>query len=202
MSPTSTTATQLMTADEFWEYVHRPENEPRNLDLIQGVVIEMSRATRFHGYVTGNIGRLVGNWTFTTGVGYVATNDAGVVLEDDPDSVLGPDVAFYTDANTAEDVPPKWGDVAPVLAVEVLSPNDRMSKVNEKIATYLRGGVQLVWLVHFEERAVTVYRSQQDLVVLKGDAAVDATDILPGFSCKVSDFFRLPGDAKPATPSA
>lgn len=200
MSTTSTT-TQLMTADEFWEYVHRSENEHRNLDLIQGVVVEMSRATRFHGYVTGNIGRLLGNWTFTTGVGYIATNDAGVVLEDNPDSVLGPDVAYYTDANSADDVPPKWGDVAPVLAVEVLSPNDRMSKVNAKIATYLRSGVRLVWLVDFEERVVTVYRPQQDLVVLKADSHLASDNILPGFSCKVSDFFQLPGDIKPVTPS-
>lgn len=34
MSTVPATAAKLMTADEFWEYVHRPENETRNLDLI------------------------------------------------------------------------------------------------------------------------------------------------------------------------
>lgn len=202
MSTTSTTATQLMTADEFWEYVQRPENEPRNLDLIQGMVIEMSRPTRLHGIVTNSIGRILGNWAQGFGSGYVASNDAGVVLEEDPDSVLGPDVAYYTDANKFEDAPPKWGDVAPVLAVEVLSPNDRYNKVLAKSDTYFRGGTRMVWVVDYEERIVTVHRSLPDYTTLQGDTVIAVDDVLPGFRCKVSDFFRLPGDAKPATSSA
>ncbi len=202
MSTASTTATQLLTANEFWEYVQRPENESRNLDLIQGVVIEMSRPTRLHGIVTNSIGRILGNWAHGLGSGYVASNDAGVVLEEDPDSVLGPDVAYYTDVNKFEDVPPKWGDLAPVLAIEVLSPNDRYNKVLDKVGTYFRGGTRMVWVVDYEEHIVTIHRSLPDYTTLQGDTVIAVDDVLPGFRCKVSEFFQLPGDAKSTPPSS
>ena len=35
--------TKLLTADEFWEFVHRPENEPRSFELVDGEVVENPR---------------------------------------------------------------------------------------------------------------------------------------------------------------
>lgn len=192
MSATGT-ATKLMTADEFWEYVHRPENEHRNLDLIRGEVIEMSRPTRIHGVVSAEITFLLNTWVRTGKPGYIASNDAGVVLGENPATVVGPDVAYYTDADAFEDIHPKWGDVPPVLAVEVLSPNDRPGKVNAKIREYLVSGTKQVWLVDYEERTVTVYRPGQDFVILKATDTISGGDDLPGFTCPLADFFRAAG---------
>jgi Uma2 family endonuclease len=192
MSATNT-ATKLMTANEFWEYVHRPENEPRNLDLIRGEVIEMPRPTTPHCRVCINVGFELESWARRVGVGYVLSNDPGVVLEEDPDSVIGPDVAYFVNGETFEDLHPKWNEFPPVLAVEVLSPNDRPGRVNAKVATYLRGGTKLIWLVDYEERTVTVYRSGRDLVILKATDIVTGDAELPGFACEVAEFFRLPG---------
>jgi Uma2 family endonuclease len=50
------TAKQLMTADEFWEFVHRPENPDRDFELIRGEVIEVSRPTKPHGAVAALVG--------------------------------------------------------------------------------------------------------------------------------------------------
>lgn len=112
----------------------------------------MSRPTRIRGVVCAEIAFLLGTWVRTGKPGYVATNDAGVVPRDGPDTVVGPDVAYYTDADTFEDVHPKWGDVPPVLAIEVLSPNDKLRAVMSKVAEYLQSGTQTVWLVNYEER--------------------------------------------------
>lgn len=205
MSAPATTPTKLMTADEFWAYVHRPENGNRNLDLIQGEVIEMPPPTKIHGRVCVNIGFELETWARSYGKGYTASNDSGVVLEEGPDSVVGPDVAYFQDADTFEDLHPKWGEVAPVLAVEVLSPNDRPGKVNAKVAGYLRGGTKLIWLVDYEERTVTVYRPGRDLVILKATDTILGDTELPGFICKVSEFFRMPGqppNTSPTPPSA
>jgi Uma2 family endonuclease len=131
----------------------------------------------------------------------VASNDAGVVLREDPDTVVGPDVAYYTDANTFEDVHPKWGDVPPVLAVEVQSPNDKMREVMAKVAEYLQNGVRTVWLVNYEERFLTVFDVGQPPVIVNEADPVPALPNLPGFSHTLSDFFRLPGQPV-TTPSA
>lgn len=153
----------------------------------------MPRARHPHGIVCAEITRLVGNWVASGRPGYVASNDTGVVLREDPDTVVGPDVAYYTDATTFEDVHPKWGEVAPLLAVEVLSPTDRPGKVNAKIQEYLTAGTKVVWLADYEERTVTVYRPGQGFVILKATDTIADVPELPGFTCKVADLFRLPG---------
>ncbi|MBY0523959.1 MAG: Uma2 family endonuclease [Gemmataceae bacterium] len=39
----STTATAPMTAEQFFDWVQRPENRDRRFELVAGEVIEMSR---------------------------------------------------------------------------------------------------------------------------------------------------------------
>jgi Uma2 family endonuclease len=204
MTPQVTSAgKELMTAGQFWDYCQLPENQNRWLELVRGEVIEVPRPTRRHGVVALEIGYLLRKYVEQIGRGYVASNDSGVILEEEPDTVVGPDVAYYTDANTFDELHPKWGEEPPLLAVEVLSPNDKPSKVNEKIADYLRNGVKMVWLVDYENRKVTVYRPDRSLVVLSENHELFGDEVLPGFTCRVGDFFRLPGDrlAKPIPPT-
>jgi len=48
----------------------------------------------------------------------------------------------------------------PFLCVEVLSPEDRMSRMQEKIDDYLGFGVRYVWLVNPQSRRAYVYTSE------------------------------------------
>ncbi len=117
MSTAAVRKPKLMTADEFYKWVHRPENAGRWFELLRGEVIELPPPMRRHGAVTGNAVRILGNYTFKRRKGYVASNDAGVVLERDPDTVRGPDVGLYEDARSFEELPLKYGEIPPRLAV-------------------------------------------------------------------------------------
>jgi Uma2 family endonuclease len=48
---------------------------------------------------------------------------------------------------------------APDLAGEILSPDDRMTRIQRKVRFYLANGVRLVWLIDPENRTVTVMTS-------------------------------------------
>src|SRR5436305_2000931 len=139
------TTTARMTAEDFYDWTHRPENANRWFELVRGEVIELPPPTKPHGCVCFNLARVLGNYLFERGSGYATCNDSGVILERDPDTVRGPDVAVYNDAVTFAELHPKYGEVPPLLAVEVLSPDDRPGKVLRKISDYLRTGVRLVW---------------------------------------------------------
>ncbi len=183
-----------MTADEFWDFCLLPENENRSFELIRGKVVEVSRPTKKHGIVSLNVGFVLKLYVRKTRKGYVVSNDSGVLLETDPDTVVGPDIAYFTDARTFAEVHPKWGEEPPVLAVEVLLPNDKPNKVNAKVRDYLKGGVKLVWLVDFEERTVCVYRPNRNLDVLVESDVLNGGEELPGFSCPVAELFLLDGE--------
>lgn len=198
-APHSATTKVRMTADEFWEFVHRPENHDRDFDLIRGEVFEVSRPTKPHGRVCIRIAMFIEQYAERVGKGYTVGNDSGVVLGARSETVVGPDVAYFTDAQTFGDLHPKWGDVPPVLAVEVSPPTDRPGRVNAKIREYLTNGVKIVWQVDYEERNVTVYRPKQDIEVIDEGGELTGGDDLPGLFIKVADIFKLPGD-RPAAP--
>ena len=186
--------TKLMTADEFYDWCNRPENTDRRFELVRGEVIEVSSPNKIHGVVSGNIAGHLWMYSRKRSIGYITTNDSGTLVERDPDTVRGPDVAYFTDADHFADLHPKYGEHPPILAVEVLSPSDRANKVLRKVEEYINNGVQVVWLVDPEEKTVRVFRPGQQSVTLTESQEIDGGESLPGFSCKLGEFFRLPKD--------
>lgn len=192
MSSATTAKPKLMTAEEFYDWANRPENENRWFELVRGEVIELPPPRVRHGAVTGNAVRILGNYTFKRRKGYVVSNDSGIILERDPDTVRGPDVALYEGARSFDELPPKYGEIPPRLAVEVLSPGDQADQIMHKITDYLRNGVELVWLIDPKARTVTVYRPDKGPRVYTENEELSGEDVLPDFRCRVADFFYLP----------
>jgi Uma2 family endonuclease len=199
---TTTTTKNLMTAEEFCDWVHQPEQADKWFELVRGEVIELPAPNKPHGVVCMRVGYSLTAYTEQRGFGYLACNDSGVILERDPDTVRGPDVALYEDANTFAELHPKYGEVPPRLAVEVLSPNDRANKVLRKINDYLRCGVGMVWVIDPEIRTVTVHQPGKPQVELSENQELTGEDVLPSFRCLVADFFRLPGEKPKAEQSS
>ena len=80
-------------------------------------------------------------------------------------------------------------EVAPDLAVEVVSPTDRAEDVMEKVTEYFQAGVELVWIIYPRLQLVYVYES---LVKVRGLNAADTLDggnVLPGFHIPVATLF-------------
>jgi Uma2 family endonuclease len=84
-------------------------------------------------------------------------------------------------------LPRGYADVAPDLAVEVLSPDDRAGEVLAKVSDWLRAGCQLVWVIDPDRRVARVYRADGSESLTSGGAALDGEDVLPGFTCRVED---------------
>src|SRR5208337_3108629 len=187
----STATIKPMTAEEFGDWVQRPENANKWFELVRGEVIELPPPLKPHGVICANVTWTLGGYVRQRRKGYVTSNDSGVILERDPDTVRGPDVAIYEDAQKFEDLHPKYGEVPPRLAVEVLSPNDRADKVLRKITDYLRNGVGLIWIVDPEDRFVTVYKPGKEPYVVTQDQELTGEDVIPGLRCRVADFFYV-----------
>ncbi|MCC7334163.1 MAG: Uma2 family endonuclease [Pirellulaceae bacterium] len=183
----------LITAEEFLDWVALPANRGRSFELRAGEVIEMPPAGKFHGFVCGNVAGILRNFAIARKKGYVCTNDAGVIVGRNPDSVRGPDVTFYEDEETADDMQRQYASVPPVLAVEVVSPWDRINDVMHRVAQLLSRGVQTVWVVDPEARDVSICRAGAEPLLVSDSAPVTAGQALADFSCPANEFFALPG---------
>ena len=197
MTVSTATYTELMTAEDFFGWVSLPENRDLHVELERGEITEMPPPGKFHGFVCGNVARILGNYAAEHGRGYVCANDAGLIVERDPDTVRGPDVTFYEDSQTADDMERQFAAEPPVLAVEVLSPNDRVNRTVLRISQMLALGVKMIWVIDPETRDVSVYRSGRDPQLIPLSQELTGTDLLPDFRCRVADLFAVPGQ-KPA----
>lgn len=131
---------------------------------------------------------------------FLAKNDLGVVVFEivfllDVARKLGrrPDVAFVSTERWPHDFEmPDEGhaSVVPDLAIEVISPRDRMVKVMRKLGEYFRYGVREVWLVEPTEQMIYVYRALNRVQVLGPDDELDGGDVLPGFRLPIGPLFR------------
>jgi Uma2 family endonuclease len=193
----TTLATQRMTAEEFFEWANRSENRDRHFELVQGELVELPRHGLRHGVICANAGWILGNFTFQQRKGYVCSNNTGLIMERDPDTVRGPDLMLFDDVHRYEELNPKFAEQLPKLAVEVLSPDDRWGKVMRRIAHFLSCGTPLVWLVDPEDRSVMVFRPGQLPQVFDENEELTGYDILPDLRCRVADFFFVPGEESP-----
>jgi Uma2 family endonuclease len=189
----ATAATKLITAEEFYEWAHRPENRDKVCELERGEIVEMSRPGKRHGLICANVTRILGNFLAQRKKGYLCSNDTGVVVERDPDTVRGPDVLLFEDAERFDQVDEKYGEQPPLLAVEVLSPNDSMGKVRRRVKEQFRFGTRRVWVLDADARNVIVYRQGHEDQLFEEAEELSDEDVLPGFRCRVADFFVLPG---------
>ena len=166
-----------MPADEF------------SYELIHGELRRMSKPGAKHGMIAMRLG----GWLFH----HVEKNDLGLVLAAEtgfqlaPDHVRAPDVAFIRKGRIDErGIPAKQWPGAPDLAIEVLSPNDTYSYMQEKACDWIGYGTRMVLVVDPDKRLVSVYRSRQEVRVLTVDEAIDGGDIVPGWRVEIGDLFR------------
>jgi Uma2 family endonuclease len=186
-----------MMADKFFEFVHRPENENRYFELVRGELIELPPPTRIHCAVCGNITGILWNYTRQRGYGYVASN--GLFISSYPDTVCAPDIALLDDVGGFEELHSKNPNEPPILAVEVLTPHDKISQTFRKIDAYLNNGVKVAWVIDPELQSVWVFEPGKQPVGFTIEDEIPGGAILPGFQCKVADFFFVPG--KPPQPA-
>ena len=171
-----------MTAEELFEL----QDDGGRIELVAGELARMTPTGGAHGALAVRIGRLLDEYVEANDLGACCGAETGFILERDPDTVRAPDAAVVLASRVpASGVPAGYWPFAPDLAVEVVSPSDRLADVHVKIAEYFAAGTRLVWLVEPETRMVHVYRSQQQVEVLGTEDDLSRCgfaggDVLPG----------------------
>lgn len=178
------TDVSLVTADVFMQ-MPQPADGSR-LELVRGVIVTMSPPQGEHGLCCAEITYQLKAFVRAGRLGWVTSNDAGILVEQDPDTVRGPDVAFWSRGRLSAS-PRGYSTVPPDLAVEVVSPSDTRTALDRKLREYVRSGVSVVWYVNPELAIVTVYRGSVDGQTLDETDTLTGDGPLAGFSCRVGE---------------
>ena len=160
----------------------------KDYELVRGELYEIMPPNQYHGETAGEVHLLLRLWAKERRAGRVSV-EGGWTLERGPDTVRGPDVSF-TRAGRLSDEQARHGfpDMAPDLAVEVRSPNETWRELEEKAREYFAAGCPMVWFLEMDE-FLEVLRRDGSRSRLGLDDTVEVDDVLPGFRCRVRDFF-------------
>ena len=184
---TTATKTRPMTADEL---LKMPDDGFR-YELVRGELIKMSPASPFHSECALITGASLIMHTDANRLGRTYGSDSGFRLASD--HVRAPDVAFVRAERTREVIRDARGYFPgpPDLAIEVISPNDRLTEVNEKVAEWLAAGTLAVVVVNPRNLTVKIHRPQMDDVILNKDDVLEIQDVVPGWRMPVARIFRI-----------
>ncbi|MBV8781722.1 MAG: Uma2 family endonuclease [Phycisphaerae bacterium] len=166
-----------------------PDNQ--SMELVDGVIVEKEGSTissQFEASILFALQQFDASRRlaaiFSASLGYRCFGDA-------PDRIRKPDVSVIrierfkalTDPN------PGYMPIIPDLAVEVISTNDTVTDVDEKILEYRAAGFPLIWVVDPVVRQVTVYPNPGKPYLLTEEDEIRCENALPGFVSKVGDLF-------------
>jgi Uma2 family endonuclease len=176
----------LYTIDDLYDL----PDDGRRYELLDGALVEMSPGNLEHSDVMLNIGELLRAHVRPRRLGRVVVGDPGIVLGRDPDRVRAPDVAFFSRGRFPSGrLPATFSDVVPDIAVEIISPGDRASAVQQKTEEWLRAGVRLVLNVYPDTRTVAAFSGLDSHRLYHDGDSIAFTPVLPDFSLAVSEIF-------------
>lgn len=185
--------TRLMTLEEYMD-LYDAEGP---FEIVNGERIQLMPNVGGPSWTIRALFVLLYNFCVTGKLGEVFTETTFVRIEK-PNWVKGsrvPDIMFFAAARWASylEENPDWTSkpfvLIPDLAIEVVSPNNRFSKIQDKVDEYLRNGVKLVWVIDPQRRWATVYQGNQ-LDSMDENGTLTGSDVVPGFEVKLAELFQ------------
>jgi Uma2 family endonuclease len=178
-------STQSITAAELLEM---PDDGHR-YELVEGELRMMSPAGGRHGRLAQKIGRRIGDHVERHALGETYAAETGFLLRQNPDTVRAPDFAFVSCEKLGDLADhPGYLPVVPDLVVEVVSPGDRASELEEKVLDWQKAGVAAVLVVDPQTKSVRHHRSPENIQICP-EGTIDLGDVIAGFHLDVTELF-------------
>lgn len=184
---------QKLTAHQFEAFLQQPENAHKRFELHDGVICEMTPSSELPTLLASELISYLRPFARERKLGLVTAPDGGFALT--PSDVLSPDVAFIRAERLSGVRRRGFFQIAPDLAIEVVSPSDSIPAVQRKAARYLALGVREVWIIYPDERSADIYRPAQtperlEVQQIPPDGAL-TSDLLPDFRLPLQQLFAL-----------
>ena len=178
-----TTVKPRMTEEQFM----RLPDDGRKYELVDGEAKEVAAGVE-HDVMGAHL--IVLLHPFARGRGFLAGSQAGFRMLSG--NIRSPDVSLTLKGRFPSGRPPKgFGDFAPDLCIEIISPSEDWDEALRKVEEYFAAGAQRVWHLFSETQRAVVYRSPGETTEYEAQDELAGEDLLPGFRCRVAELFEI-----------
>jgi Uma2 family endonuclease len=182
----------ISTAQTVWtdEAFMAMSRDGHGYELVDGELIDTGNSGMEHGGIGSLLGGLLAIYVRQQKLGTVCDSSTAFTLKSG--NKRSPDVSFVSKERLKGLKRPPRGffQGSPDLAVEILSPNNTVEEIHEKIVEYFENDTRLVWVIHPDEKYVLVYHSPEPDRFLRPQDGLEGEAIVPGFSMSVAELFE------------
>lgn len=170
-----------LTSEEFYQLCQ--DNPDLKLERnAAGELIIMPPTGGETGKRNSTINAQLWLWNEENQLGEVFDSSTGFTLPNGADR--SPDVSWVEKSrwnSLTKEQREKFIPLCPDFVIEILSPSDRLPKVQEKMQEYLDNGCRLGLLINRKKQELEIYRPNQKVEILQAPQTFAAEDVLPGF---------------------
>ena len=178
-----------LTAEQFARLCQ--ENPDLRIELsAQGELLIMPPTGAGTGRRNSRLTRHLDTWAEADGTGVAYDSSSMFTLPNG--AVRSPDASWVQRARWEALSPEQQEGFAPLcpdFVVELRSPSDRLSELQEKMLKYIDNGTHLGWLIDPSDKRVYLYRAGQSVEVLDDPALLSGDPVLPGFTLPVHELW-------------
>ncbi|MEH1797343.1 MULTISPECIES: Uma2 family endonuclease [unclassified Nostoc] len=175
------------------------EHPEWQMELVDGNIVVMGPSDYESEEIGAELARLLGNWVRPQRLGRVTGSSAGFILptletengkeaDNEKRNLRAPDVSFVR-ADRLKTSKRDFVELVPDLMVEIKSKSDRIKPLVEKIQLFLQLGSTVGILIDPDKLTLTVYRLNQEPIVLQDNDKLTLPDLLPGWELVVSEIW-------------
>ncbi|BAY62333.1 hypothetical protein NIES22_24070 [Calothrix brevissima NIES-22] len=170
-----------LTSEEFYQLCQ--DNPDLKLERnAAGELIIMPPTGGETGKRNSTINAQLWVWNEQNQLGEVFDSSTGFTLPNGADR--SPDVSWIEKSRwnaLTKEQREKFIPLCPDFVIEILSPSDRLQKVQEKMQEYLDNGCRLGLLINRKKQELEIYRPDDKVEILPAPQSFIAEDVLPGF---------------------
>ncbi len=162
----------------------------KSYELVDGQLVERSVGMESSWVGTQLVTRL-DQFCRQNRIGWVFQSDTGYqCFSHEPSRVRKPDASLVRYGRLPGEILPRgWCKIAPDLVVEVVSPNDTVDDLEDKLEDYRKVAVPLIWVIYPRLRTARIHHADGSTSYLHEHEELTGGDLIPGFRCPLREIF-------------
>ncbi|MBI3651134.1 MAG: Uma2 family endonuclease [Acidobacteria bacterium] len=180
----------LDLSEEQFELLCRDNRDMRIELTAEGELLIMPPTGYMSGWRNSNLNYQLVAWSKANGTGICFDSSTLFTLPNG--AKRSPDVSWIRlercNALT-EDEKEGFAPICPDFVIELRSPTDRLSTLQDKMLEYMENGAQLGWLIDPKSKQVFIYRPNQPVECLDNPATVSGELVLQGFVLNLAEIW-------------
>lgn len=178
-----------LTDEQFYRLCQ--DNPDLRLELTaQRELVIMAPTGSKTGWRNSRLNQRLANWAERDGTGLSFDSSTGFTLPSG--AKRAPDAAWVRRERweaLSEEQQEGFAPFCPDFVVELRSPRDSLSVLQDKMAEYLENGARLGWLIDPIDRRVYLYHPGQPVECLESPMTLSGDAVLPGFVFDVREIW-------------